>query len=119
MKQLLFVALSLISLAQSFAQLSASASPLWLRSPAISPDGTAIVFTAIGGRALLLTTHEAMDSDPVWSHDGKWIAFSSNRYGNKDVFIMPSDGGLATRLTFHSSDDTPTDLTPDDSGVIF
>ncbi|MFZ1332242.1 MAG: S41 family peptidase [Flavobacteriales bacterium] len=128
MKQLLCLALTIGSVSQSFAQVDAPGSPLWLRNPAISPDGTAIVFTyqgdlwrvpATGGRALLLTTNEAMDGSPVWSHDGEQIAFASNRYGNNDIFIMPSEGGPSTRLTFNSAWDMPSDFTPDNSAVIF
>lgn len=105
-----------------------SADAQWLRNAAISPDGTEIVFcaygdlwkvAATGGVAAPLTIHEAYESDPVWSRDGRWIAFSSDRHGNKDVFIMPSTGGAATRLTFHSANDVPTDFTPDGSAVIF
>ncbi len=106
----------------------AQSSPLWLRQPAISPDGSAIVFTyqgdlwrvdAKGGNAQLLTTNEAVDANPVWSHNGKQLAFSSDRYGNNDVYLMPSEGGAAKRLTFHSAGDTPTDFTPNDSAIIF
>lgn len=105
-----------------------SATPLWLRSPAISPDGSAIVFCyqgdlwrvpTAGGLAQALTTSDAMDAAPVWSHDGRMLAFSSDRYGNADVFIMPSTGGTATRLTYHSGWETPSDFAPGDSTVIF
>jgi Tol biopolymer transport system component/C-terminal processing protease CtpA/Prc len=100
----------------------------WLRQPAISPDGSTIVFSyqgdlwkvaSSGGSATLLTAHEAYDGNPVWSRDGKRIAFSSDRHGNNDVFVMPSEGGIATRLTFHSADETPSDFTPDGTSVIF
>jgi Tol biopolymer transport system component/C-terminal processing protease CtpA/Prc len=100
----------------------------WLRYPAISPDGKAIVFSyqgdlwrvdAAGGAATLLTTSDAYESNPVWSHDGKWIAFASDRHGNNDVFIMPSAGGQAVRLTENSAGDVPSDFTPDDKAVVF
>ena len=38
-----------------------------------------------------LTVHAARDVHPQFSPDGKWIAFSSNRYGNHDVFVMPAE----------------------------
>ncbi|MCO6477952.1 MAG: PD40 domain-containing protein [Phaeodactylibacter sp.] len=108
--------------------LFAQENPLWMRYPAISPDGTAIVFSykgdlyrvpAEGGLAYPLTLHEAYDHSPVWSHDGKSIAFASDRYGNFDVFVMPAEGGTARRLTYHSASDYPSDFTADDKAVLF
>ena len=75
--------------------------PLWLRYPAISPDGKKIAFgykgdiyvvNTEGGIATPLTIHEAQDMMPVWSHDGKTIAFASDRYGNFDVFTVAAAG---------------------------
>lgn len=102
--------------------------PLWLRYPAISPDGKTIAFgykgdiyrvDAAGGVATPLTIHEAQDMMPVWSHDGKYIAFASDRYGNFDVFVMPATGGTPVRLTYNSANDYPYDFSPDDKTVIF
>src|SRR5262249_28510850 len=42
-----------------------------------------------------LTVHRARDPHPRFSPDGKWIAFSSDRYGNNDVFVIPAAGGKA------------------------
>src|SRR6266699_4968720 len=53
-----------------------------------------------------LTVNKARDAYPRFSPDGKWIAFSRARNGNLDVFIIPSSGGSAKQLTFHSADDT-------------
>jgi Tol biopolymer transport system component/C-terminal processing protease CtpA/Prc len=101
---------------------------LWLRAPAISPDGRTVAFSyrgdiwsvpATGGTATPLTVHAAYDTAPAWSPDGRQIAFASDRYGNFDVFVMPATGGEAKRLTFHSADDTPTSFTPDGKGVLF
>jgi len=102
--------------------------PPWLRYPAISPDAKTIVFAykgdlyrvpSDGGVAVPLTMHEAHDFMPVWSHDGKSIAFASDRYGNYDVFIMPATGGEARRLTYHSASELPYSFTPDDKAVLF
>ena len=74
-----------------------AATPLWMRDIQISPDGTEIVFcykgdiykvSAKGGTATQLTTQESYESSPVWSPDGKQIAFASDRQGNFDVFVM-------------------------------
>lgn len=108
--------------------LFAQSDPLWLRYPAISPDGKDIVFGykgdlfkvgVEGGIAQPLTLHEAHDYMPVWSPDGKQIAFASDRYGNFDVYVIPSNGGEAKRLTFHSGNDVPWDFSPDGKHIIF
>ncbi len=107
---------------------AAQSNPTWLRYPAISPDGKTIAFTykgdlyrvpAAGGAATQLTTHEAQDFMPVWSHDGKHIAFASDRYGNFDVFIIPAEGGEPKRLTYHSAPEYPYAFTNDDTAIIF
>jgi tricorn protease len=102
--------------------------PLWLRYPSISPDGHTVLFcfkgdvykvSSDGGVAIPLTISESVEFSPVWSHDGKYIAFASNRYGNFDVFIMPAAGGEAKRLTYFSGWDIPTTFSPDDKEIIF
>lgn len=102
--------------------------PLWMRYPVISPDGKNIAFcyqgdiytvATEGGQAKQLTRHEAYDFQPVWSHDGQYLAFASDRYGNFDVFKLHVPSGETTRLTYHSSRDYPWSFTSSDSHVIF
>lgn len=102
--------------------------PLWLRYPAISPDGKQIAFSyqgdifvvpVNGGRALQLTRHEAHDTQPVWTPDSKQIVFASDRHGNFDLFVVSVEGGNAKRLTFHSGSEKPESVSPDGKYVLF
>lgn len=102
--------------------------PLWMRDARISPDGTEIVFCykgdiykvpVQGGTAVQLTTQASYEANPVWSPDGKKIAFASDRNGNFDLFIMSSEGGVAQRLTSHSASEIPSSFTPDGKYVLF
>ena len=96
--------------------IAAQESPLWMRHCVLSPDGTTIAFTykgdiytvpATGGRATQITTNPAFDTEPVWSPDGKQIAFASDRMGSLDVFTVSKDGGVPQRLTTHSGSEKP------------
>lgn len=64
-----------------------------------------------GGTASALTLDEAFEYMPVWSKDGKSLAFASDRYGNFDIYIASLKGGEMKRLTYHSSDDFPNAFT--------
>lgn len=66
-----------------------------------------------------LTVHKARDVYPRFSPDGKWIAFSSDRNGNLDVYVMPAAGGTVKQLTSHSADDAVLNWTPDGRSVLF
>src|SRR5262245_14112730 len=73
-------------------------------------DGTGVV---------RLTDNRAREIYPRFSPDGRWIAFSSNRYGNNDVFIIPAAGGAPTRLTYHTGNDEVVGWSRDSKSVLF
>jgi tricorn protease len=66
-----------------------------------------------------LTDNVAREIFPRFSPDGKWIAFSSNRYGNYDVYVMPADGGEPKQLTYNSASDLVVGWSRDSKNVIF
>ena len=121
-KKILFALLSLASVA-----VGAQENPLWMRYPAISPDGKLIAFAykgdiftvdSNGGQARQLTTNPAYDYMPVWSPDGSQIAFASNREGSFDVYVVEAKGGTPRRLTTNSSKELPV-AWKDNSHVLF
>lgn len=124
-KKLFFITTFLIALAKS---LLGAEAPTWLRYPAISPDGTTLVFqykgdifkvNANGGMATALTSNAAYDTQPVWSPDNKTIAFASDRFGNFDIFTIPIEGGSPKRITYNSGNEKPSSFTPDGKFILF
>ena len=109
--------LSLIAcLGMGMAGYAQVAEPLWMRGGAISPDGSSIAFSymgniytvpSVGGEAKQLTTNTSYDGNPLWSPDGKELAFASNREGSMDVFVVSAQGGQARRVTTHSFNEYP------------
>jgi len=102
--------------------------PLWLRYPAMSPDGATIAFSfrghlftvpVGGGLATPLTAGTAHDTAPVWSPDSRYIAFASDRYGHYDVYLISAQGGSSRRLTTYSADAMPWSFTADGQFVLF
>ena len=88
----------------------------WIRKSCISPDGSRIAFSwqgeiftvpVEGGDALQLTSHDAFDTEPLFTADGKSIVFASWREGSKDLWLMPAQGGTPKRLTTWTGAETP------------
>jgi tricorn protease len=72
-----------------------------------------------GSNPMRLTDHTARDINPRFSPDGRWIAFSSNRFGNNDVFVIAVAGGPPRRLTYHTGGDEVIGWTRDSQAVVF
>jgi tricorn protease len=108
------LAASLLPLVGAFAQTPAALPSF--ADPAPSPDGSEIAFVsggdvwtvpAAGGEARLLVSHSATESRPLYSPDGRRLAFVSTRTGGGDVYVLTLATGELRRLTF---DDAPETL---------
>lgn len=92
----------------------------FLRQPAVSADAITFVHAndlwsvaRNGGDAVRMTSSPGAETDPSYSPDGLWLAFSGQYGGNTDVFVMPASGGQPQRLTWHPSEDVVQGWTPD------
>ena len=128
MKKLL-LAVVLCAIAPLAPPLGARVDPLdtrLLTQPAISASHIAFIYSGDlfiadrdGAHVRRLTTDDGAESNPVFSPDGKTIAFSASYDGNVDVFTIPVTGGAPTRLTWHPGADSVQAFTPDGKGVLF
>ncbi|HJQ25611.1 MAG TPA: PDZ domain-containing protein [Blastocatellia bacterium] len=100
--------------------------PLLMRNPTVSQ--TQIVFSYAGdlwtvsrdgGEASRLTNGVGNEFSPIFSPDGRWIAFNGEYDGNVDVYVIPASGGVPRRLTYHPGNDGVTGWTPDSKRVLF
>jgi tricorn protease len=100
--------------------------PLLLQKP--TANQTHIVFAfaddlwtvpRTGGDAQRLTTGPGAETDPIFSPDGKWVAFTGEYEGNTDVYVVPAAGGQPRRLTYHPGLDRAVGWTPDGKQVLF
>src|SRR5947209_17332172 len=107
-----------------------------LRFPDIHGDMIAFVYAgdiwtvqARGGTARRLTSHAGLELFPKFSPDGRWIAFSGEYDGTRQVFVISVDGGELRQLTFHNDvgalpprggwDNRVLGWTPDGKYVVF
>ena len=118
----LLATLALTAMAPTHAQTP----PVLAQQPTLSATEIAFVFAGdlwsvprAGGEARRLTTGAGVESNPLFSPDGKWIAFTGQYDGNVDVFVMPSQGGVPKRLTWHPDSDGTLGWTRDGKKILF
>tara|TARA_R110002073_G_scaffold72537_1_gene177077 strand:- start:37523 stop:40669 length:3147 start_codon:yes stop_codon:yes gene_type:complete len=96
--------------------------------PTLTPDAKTIIFSfegdlwrvpTAGGDAYRITAMDGEETNPSVSPDGKWLAFSSNQYGNDDVYVMPLEGGNISQLTFNESNDNVSSWSWDTTKIYF
>ena len=90
----------LLAAALVFCSVHANAQTLLIRQPGVSRDHIAFVYAGdiwladrAGKNPTRLTTHPADEFAPVFSPDGKWIAYSAKYDNNTDVYMIPVTGG--------------------------
>lgn len=100
--------------------------PLLTRNPTLS--ATSIVFEfgtdlwsmpRDGGLARRLTTGAGEETNPSFSPDGKWVAFTGDYDGNPDVYVVSASGGAPKRLTYHPYPETVCGWSPDGKSILF
>lgn len=84
---------------------------------------------AAGGNARRVTSHPGLELFPKISPDGRWIAFSAEYSGSRQIWVMPAEGGTAHQLTFYNSvgempprggyDHVVLDWSPDSKRILF
>ena len=118
----------LTAVAVAMSVVAMNAEPLWMRYPAISPDGEHIAFAyqgdiylvpTAGGDAMPLVASSAYEYMPVWSPDSKTIAYAADTYGGFDIFAVDARGDNPRRLTTHSRSELPICFSADGKQVLF
>lgn len=82
-------------------------------------DGDNELFLLENGDITQLTSNDWNDEYPVWSPDGNSIAFSSDREGHYDIFLMKADGSEISRLTDAKSDEKEPSWFPDGKSIAY
>ena len=124
-----------LTISQTLVLTIAAATPSWgidaqdtllLTDPAIGPAQIAFTYdrdlwtaNIDGDAPRRITSHTGSESHPVFSPDGKLIAYSAQYDGNTDVFVVSSAGGVPRRLTWHPGPDEVLGFSPDGKSVLF
>lgn len=97
-----------------------------LRQPDISAEQIVFAYGADlwvtdkeGNNLKRLTSTPAVESNPHFSPDGQWVAFTSNRSGSPSIYVVAKDGGMPRRLTWHPSGAEVRGWTPDGNFILY
>jgi tricorn protease len=135
MKRIIFIFSALILALSVSNKTAAIDDARLLRFPDINKNLIAFVYagdiwtvSSTGGEARRLTSHYGLELFPKISPDGQWIAFSGEYSGNRQVFVIPSNGGVPRQLTWYNSvgimpprggwDNAVLDWTPDSKQIL-
>jgi tricorn protease len=115
-----------VAVSTMLAAAHAQTPPVLAQQPTLSATEIVFVFAGdlwsvprAGGEATRLTTGPGVEANPMFSPDGKSIAFTGQYDGNVDVFVMPAQGGVPKRLTYHPDGDTVLGWSRDGKKVLF
>ncbi|HEY1606816.1 MAG TPA: PDZ domain-containing protein [Allosphingosinicella sp.] len=118
--------LSAAAAALALAGPAAAAPDRLLQQPALSRDLVAFVNAGDiwiaprgGGRATRLTTGVGVESAPIFSPDGRTVAFTGEYDGNVDVYTIPATGGVPHRITWHPAPDAAIAWSRDGTKILF
>src|SRR5215213_6259104 len=120
-----FLTLSLL-LGAAGSVLAQAGAPSLLQKPTASRTQIVFVYAGDlwtvsreGGSATQLTTGVGIETDPAFSPDSRWVAFTGDYDGNTDVYVDPASGGVPRRLTYHPGADRVSGWTADGKRVLF
>src|ERR1051325_5128568 len=100
----------------------------YFTGPSVSPDRSEIAFVsggdiwtvpAAGGEAHLLVSHPDYDSRPIYSPDGKWLAFTSTRTGNGDIYTLNLTTNELKRVTYDDAFDDASAWSRDSKYIFY
>jgi TolB protein len=87
----------------------------------LSREGGSQIFllSPEGGNVRRITTSSAIDTEPRYSPDGKWIYFTSDRGGTPQIYRMSPTGGEPQRVTFEGSYNVSPRPSPDGKSLAY
>ena len=125
---LLYLTVTLTAMHSSLGQTQSPTPAFAFAEPGLSPDGAEVAFVSggdiwtvptTGGEARLLVSHPDNESRPLYSPDGKYLAFASSRTGNGDIYLLTIESGAIKRLTYDDGNEVLNAWSRDGKMVYF